>query len=93
VAGIGYLAVFGTVGGFVLLNLGVARLGAARASAFALLVPIVGVLSSVLLLGERIGPLTLAGGAIVLVGLWLVEHPGGSGAQARLPSNARPARP
>jgi drug/metabolite transporter (DMT)-like permease len=45
------------------------------------------------LLGERIGPLTLAGGAIVLVGLWLVEHPGGSGAQARLPSNARPARP
>jgi drug/metabolite transporter (DMT)-like permease len=93
VAGIGYLAVFGTVGGFVLLNLGVARLGAARASAFALLVPVVGVLSSVVLLGERIGPLTLAGGAIVLVGLWLVEHPGGSGAEARLASNARPVRP
>ena len=73
-AGIGYLAVFGTVGAFVLLNLGVARIGAARASAYALLVPIIGVLSSVVLLHDEIGPLTVVGGAIVLVGLWLVEH-------------------
>ena len=73
-AGIGYLAVFGTVAAFVLLNLGVARIGAARASAFALLVPIVGVLSSVALLGETLGPLTLVGGLIVLIGLWLVEQ-------------------
>ncbi len=89
VAGIGYLAVFGTVGAFVLLNLGVARLGAARASAFALLVPVVGVLSSVMLLGERIGPLTMVGGAIVLIGLWLVEHPGGLRAEAGIPASAR----
>ncbi|MGH2401233.1 MAG: DMT family transporter, partial [Candidatus Limnocylindria bacterium] len=75
-AGIAYLAVFGTVAAFVLLNLGVARIGAARASAFALLVPIVGVLSSVALLGETLGPLTLLGGLIVLIGLWLVEHRG-----------------
>jgi drug/metabolite transporter (DMT)-like permease len=74
--GIGYLAVFGTVAAFVLLNVGVARIGAARASAFALLVPIVGVLSSVVMLGEQLGPGTLIGGAIVLVGLWLVEQPG-----------------
>jgi drug/metabolite transporter (DMT)-like permease len=74
--GIGYLAVFGTVAAFVLLNVGVARIGAARASAFALLVPIVGVLSSVAMLGEQLGPGTLVGGAIVLVGLWLVEQPG-----------------
>lgn len=73
-AGIGYLAVFGSVAAFVLLNLGVARIGAARASAFALLVPIVGVLSSVALLGEELGPLTLIGGLTVLVGLWLIEH-------------------
>lgn len=93
IAGIGYLAVFGTVGAFVLLNLGVARLGAARASAFALLVPVVGVLSSVALLGERIGPLTLIGGAVVLTGLWLVEHPGAAPAAARVPSNADAVRP
>jgi drug/metabolite transporter (DMT)-like permease len=75
-AGIGYLAVFGTVAAFVLLNLGVARIGAARASAFALLVPVVGVLTSVALLGEELGPLTVIGGIVVLVGLWLIEHRG-----------------
>lgn len=73
-AGVAYLALFGTVGAFVLLNMGVARIGASRASAFALLVPLVGVLSSVWLLGEELGPLTVVGGAVVLVGLWLVEH-------------------
>jgi len=74
--GIAYLAVFGTVAAFVLLNLGVARIGAARASAFALLVPVVGVLSSVLVLKETLGPLTLIGGVVVIVGLWLIEHRG-----------------
>ncbi|HUF07030.1 MAG TPA: DMT family transporter [Candidatus Binatia bacterium] len=74
--GIAYLAVFGTVAAFVLLNMGVARIGAARASAFALLVPVVGVLSSVALLDETLGPLTLVGGVIVLAGLWLIEHRG-----------------
>jgi drug/metabolite transporter (DMT)-like permease len=73
---IAYLAVFGTVAAFVLLNMGVARIGAARASAFALLVPVVGVLSSVALLDESLGPLTLVGGVIVLAGLWLIEHRG-----------------
>ena len=75
-AGMAYLALFGTVGAFVLLNLGVARIGAARASAFALLVPVVGVLTSVALLNETLGPLTLLGGAVVIVGLWLIEHRG-----------------
>ena len=73
-AGMAYLALFGTVAAFVLLNMGVARIGAARASAFALLVPVVGVLSSVALLNEQLGPLTLVGGVIVLIGLWLIEH-------------------
>jgi len=72
--GMAYLALFGTVGAFVLLNMGVARIGAARASAFALLVPVVGVLSSVALLNEELGPLTLVGGVVVLIGLWLIEH-------------------
>jgi drug/metabolite transporter (DMT)-like permease len=76
-AGMAYLAVFGTVAAFVLLNLGVARIGAARASAFALLVPVVGVLSSVAVLGDELGPLTVLGGIVVLAGLWLIEHRGG----------------
>ncbi len=89
-AGIGYLAVFGTVAAFVLFNLGVARIGAARASAFALLVPVIGVLSSVALLGETLGPFTLVGGVIVLAGLWIVEH---RGAGSRAPSPTPSADP
>jgi drug/metabolite transporter (DMT)-like permease len=73
IAGIAYLSVVGTVLGFVAFYEGVRRIGAARASSFALLVPIFGVLSSVLVLHEPLR-LTLAlGGAIVVFGLWLVE--------------------
>jgi drug/metabolite transporter (DMT)-like permease len=90
-AGIGYLAVFGTVAAFVLLNLGVARIGAARASAFALLVPVIGVLTSVVFLDDEIGPLTLVGGAIVLAGLWLIEHRGGNAAGHARPRGATTA--
>jgi drug/metabolite transporter (DMT)-like permease len=87
-AGVGYLAVFGTVFPFVLLNLGVARIGASRASAFALLVPVVGVLSSVVLLGESLGPLTLVGGVVVLAGLWLIEHRGTPAKPTPIPTGA-----
>jgi drug/metabolite transporter (DMT)-like permease len=73
IAGIAYLSVIGTVLGFVAFYEGVRRIGAARASSFALLVPIFGVLSSVLVLHEPLR-LTLAlGGAIVVFGLCLVE--------------------
>jgi drug/metabolite transporter (DMT)-like permease len=34
------------------------------------------VLSSVLVLGEDLGGATLAGGAAILAGLWLVQRPG-----------------
>ena len=91
--GLAYLAVFGTVAAFVLLQVGVARIGAGRASSFALLVPIVGVVSSALILGETLNPLTAAGGVVVLVGLWLVHHhPGVSPAGTRA-SAPQPGRP
>ena len=61
-ASIAYLAVFGTVLAFVLFYEGVSRIGASRATAFALLVPIFGVLGSVLVLGESIGAGTIVGG-------------------------------
>lgn len=73
-AGLLYLAIFGTVLAFVFFYEGVRRIGAARATAFAFLVPVFGVVSSVLLLGERLAPLTVVGGAFVLVGLWLVQR-------------------
>ncbi len=74
-ASIAYLAVFGTVLAFVLFYEGVSRIGASRATAFALLVPIFGVLGSVLVLGESIGAGTIVGGVAILAGLWLVQKP------------------
>lgn len=72
-AAIGYLAVLGTVAAFVLFYEGVRLIGAARATAFTLLVPIFGVVASVLVLGERLRPTLALGGAIVLGGLYVVQ--------------------
>jgi len=74
-ASILYLAVFGTVLAFVLFYEGVSRIGASQATAFALLIPIFGVIGSVLVLGESIGAGTLVGGIAILAGLWLVQKP------------------
>jgi drug/metabolite transporter (DMT)-like permease len=71
---IAYLAVFGTVIGFVLFYEGVRRIGPSSATSFTLLVPVFGVFSSVLILGEELGLSTVAGGVIVLTGLWLVQR-------------------
>lgn len=73
-SGILYLGVFGTVLAFVFFYEGIQRIGAARATSFAFLVPIFGVASSVAMLGEELAPLTVAGGALVLLGLWLVQR-------------------
>jgi drug/metabolite transporter (DMT)-like permease len=81
-AGIAYLSVIGTVLGFVAFYEGVRLIGAARASSFALLVPIFGVLSSVLVLHEPLRVTLALGGAIVICGLWLAES--GSHAATRL---------
>jgi drug/metabolite transporter (DMT)-like permease len=69
-----YLAIFGTAVGFVFFYEGVSRIGAVRAGAFASLIPVFGVALSVVFLGERLSLLTFAGGALVLVGLWFVQH-------------------
>jgi drug/metabolite transporter (DMT)-like permease len=81
------LAVFGTVLAFVFFYEGVSRIGASRATAFALLVPIFGVLGSVLVLGESIGAGTIIGGIAILGGLWLVQSPAGG---TLIPSRLRP---
>lgn len=70
---IAYLSLAGTVLAFVLFYEGVRLLGASAAAAFALLVPIFGVLSSVLVLGEALRPALALGGAVVVAGLWLVQ--------------------
>ena len=69
-----YLAAFATVLGFVLFYEGVRRLGPSSAMSFALLVPVFGVLSSVIVLDERLGFFTIVGGIVVLAGLWIVQR-------------------
>ncbi len=72
---IAYLALVGTVLGFVLFAEGVRAVGVRPTSAFTLLVPVFGVLGAVLVLGEPLRPLLVAGGVLVIAGLWLVQRP------------------
>jgi drug/metabolite transporter (DMT)-like permease len=89
-ASVAYLGVFGTVLAFVLFYEGLKRIGPGRATSFALLVPVFGVLGAVLLLDEPLGALTLVGGVAVIAGLWLVQHRTPPG---RTSTQASPARP
>jgi drug/metabolite transporter (DMT)-like permease len=64
---------------FVWYNDGVRRLGAARAPVFINLVPVFAVALGALLLAERIDASTLAGGALVLVGVYVLNAPRSEG--------------
>jgi drug/metabolite transporter (DMT)-like permease len=68
-----YLGALGTMVAFVAFAEGIRRIGAPRASAFIVLVPLAGEMLSVWLLGEHVGPFIVVGSAIVLAGLWLVQ--------------------
>lgn len=83
-----YLALFGTVLAFVLFYEGVSRIGSSPAASFALLVPIFGVLSSVLILGEELAASSVIGAAAVIAGLWLIQRPAPAKEQA--PRGAQP---
>lgn len=83
---IAYLSLAGTVLAFVLFYEGVRLLGAPAAAAFALLVPIFGVLSSVLVLGEPLRPALALGGVVVVVGLSVVQTQRRPGVDSRYES-------
>lgn len=68
-----FLAIGGTALGFTWFADGVRRLGAARASAFINLVPVFAVIQAAVLLDERLGWAVLAGGALVIAGVWLTS--------------------
>ena len=68
-----YLGALGTVVAFVAFAEGIRRIGAPRASAFIVLVPLLGEVLTFWLLGEEVGGLIVGGTAAVLAGLWLVQ--------------------
>jgi len=92
---IAYLGSIGTALSFVTFLLGVRLIGAARASAYTVLVPVFGLTLTVSLLGEPLGPLSVAGAIVVVAGLWLTQtarpRATGSPAVARAAEGRDPA--
>ena len=84
-AGVAYLGSFGTVVAFVFFYLGMQRLGAARAAAYSVLIPLFGVAATTALLGESLEPIALVGATVVFGGLWLM--------QAQAPAQPERVRP
>jgi drug/metabolite transporter (DMT)-like permease len=66
-----FLALFASALGYWLWSYGMSRVEAGRASTYLNLLPLVAVVSGALVLGERIGPVELAGGALILGGVAL----------------------
>ncbi len=60
---------------YMLWNWAIARRGAAAATSFTLLVPVLSGTLSAWLFGERFGALKLLGAALVLVGLLVIRTP------------------
>lgn len=75
VAALLYLAIPGLALGQWFWQEGVARLGAARAGFFLYLEPLATLTLAVPLLGEPLGPFILLGGALVLAGVYVAQHP------------------
>ena len=73
-AGMGFLAIFGTAIAYTWFTDAVHRLGAGHASIFINLVPVFAVLQAAALLDERLGLAVLAGGALVIAGVWLTSY-------------------
>lgn len=70
-ASVAYVAIFASVGAYVLWNEGVARVGASRAGPFLHLMPAFGSLLAIAFLGEAFRLYHLAGLALVLAGIFL----------------------
>jgi drug/metabolite transporter (DMT)-like permease len=71
---VGYQFAVSTSLAYLWWNEGVRRIGAGRAAVFSYIGPVVAVISAALVLGERLGPLQLVGGATVLAGLVLANR-------------------
>lgn len=70
-----FLGLFGTAIAFTWYSQAIARIGTTKAAAFINLVPLFAVLQGALLLDERPGGAVLSGGALVMVGVFLTNHP------------------
>ncbi len=72
-----FLALGATVGAFLAYNFALTRISASRASVFLNGIPVVTAAAGWMLLGERLTPLQLAGGVLVLAAVTLTSTGGG----------------
>jgi drug/metabolite transporter (DMT)-like permease len=70
-----FLGVFGTAIAFVWFYEGVQAIGPARTAVFINLVPVAAVTLGVLLLGEPLELSMLTGGALVILGVFIINRP------------------
>ena len=72
--GLAFMVVLGTVVAYLFYAFALTELSASRVAAFAYLQPVVAALLAAWLLGEKITPNVVAGGALILVGVYLAER-------------------
>jgi drug/metabolite transporter (DMT)-like permease len=71
---IGYLAIVSSCWAYLWWNDGIRKIGAGRAAVFTFIVPMVAMLSAIPILDEWPGPVQLAGGALILGGLFIANR-------------------
>lgn len=69
----GYLAVGSTIGAFFMQTVAITHLGSNGYSTFVGLSTLVAVVAAALVLGERLAPLQLAGGAVIVLGVYVAN--------------------
>jgi drug/metabolite transporter (DMT)-like permease len=73
-AGLLYMALFSSIIGHLIYSYALTHLPPARLSAFSYLQPLTATVLAVLLLDERVTPSLLAGGGLIMAGVWLTER-------------------
>ncbi len=70
-----FLGIFGSAIGYWLYVIALEHLGPGKSSVFINLIPVVSVIASFVILGERLSALQILGGAIAILGVYLAGRP------------------
>jgi drug/metabolite transporter (DMT)-like permease len=73
-AAVGFSVVFATAFAFAAWQRGISRIGANRVLVYQYLITLTGVVSGIILFGERLGVDKILGGAIILLGVYLARR-------------------
>jgi drug/metabolite transporter (DMT)-like permease len=80
-----YLGALASAVCYLIYNHALRVLDAAQVGTFVNLVPLIGVISGVIFLGESLHPMAIAGGALILTGVWLSSRASSAVTEARDP--------